>query len=205
MSWVDAIGVTAAVVGASMSAPQLFSILRTRKTDGISLASWQITAGVVLSWLVHGLLADSMTLILANLVMSVLSLIIIWHVANDRGVGTICRWRPVLAIAASCSMIDVTFGSTIYGMAVLIPSAVGILAQMRDLIRSPDVSGVSAVFLIINGTNLFLWALWGHLIGDPALVISGSINGMLGATNLVIYLYRTAMARTLAARVPVAV
>lgn len=73
MPYADLVGTIAAVLTTTSFLPQAILVLRTRKTEGISLTMYAMfTTGVAL-WLAYGILAGAMPVILANLVTLVLA------------------------------------------------------------------------------------------------------------------------------------
>ena len=88
----DLVGTIAAVLTTASFLPQAILVLRTRKTEGISLTMYAMfTTGVAL-WLAYGLLAGAMPVILANMITLVLATAILWVklqsvLANRRAYG----------------------------------------------------------------------------------------------------------------------
>ena len=78
MPFADLVGTIAAVLTTASFLPQAILVLRTRKTEGISLIMYVLfTTGVAL-WLAYGLLAGAMPVILANMITLVLATAILW-------------------------------------------------------------------------------------------------------------------------------
>lgn len=190
MNPVDILGWAAAAVGSVFSLPQLVALLRTRRTDGISLPNWQLLGGAGSSWVLHGFLTGAPNVIVSNLLMGISSLIIVGLVAPARGVGRVRRWLPSLGVFVVCGAIDLAFGPAAFGVAIAIPSALGIVTQLIALIRSADVLGVSPTYLVVNMGVLWAWTVWGVLVGDAAFTISGGANGLVATANLIVYVVR---------------
>lgn len=190
MSMVDLVGWLAAFVCSIIGLPQLVSIIRTRNTDGISLASWQILLGVACSWGIHGLLINAPNVYISNLFMALGVAAVVRLVAVNQQVGKVRRWVLPVALTAACAGLDLALGSSAFGFAVLVPAAIGIIAQTRDLVRDLDISGVSPVFLVTNALMPSLWLTWGLLAGDAAPIITGIVNGTIATANIIIYCYR---------------
>lgn len=78
MPFADLVGSLAAVLTTASFLPQAILVLRTRKTEGISLTMYAMfTLGVAL-WLAYGLLAGAMPVILANIITLILAAAILW-------------------------------------------------------------------------------------------------------------------------------
>ena len=62
----DFIGLVAAMLTTISFLPQTFMVLRTGRTDGISLCMYALFTTGVAGWLVYGVLVGSLPVILAN-------------------------------------------------------------------------------------------------------------------------------------------
>jgi len=62
----DVIGTLAASLTTASFLPQAVKVLRTRNTEGISLAMYAMFCFGVAMWLAYGLMADAMPVVLAN-------------------------------------------------------------------------------------------------------------------------------------------
>lgn len=78
MPYADLVGTIAAVLTTASFLPQAILVLRTRKTEGISLTMYAMFTTGVAMWLAYGLLTGAMPVILANLVTLVLATAILW-------------------------------------------------------------------------------------------------------------------------------
>lgn len=64
----DMIGLAAAMLTTISFLPQTLLVLRTGRTDGISLCMYALFTAGVAGWLIYGLLTGSLPVILANAV-----------------------------------------------------------------------------------------------------------------------------------------
>jgi len=62
----DMIGLVAAMLTTISFLPQTLMVIRTGRTDGISLCMYALFTTGVAGWLVYGVLMDSLPVILAN-------------------------------------------------------------------------------------------------------------------------------------------
>lgn len=62
----ELIGLVAAMLTTISFLPQTLMVLRTGRTDGISLAMYALFTTGVVGWLAYGILVDSLPVILAN-------------------------------------------------------------------------------------------------------------------------------------------
>ena len=74
---IDAIGIVAAFLTTLSFVPQAFLVIRTGRTEGISLTMYAMFTTGVAAWLAYGLLAGAMPVILANTVTLALASVIL--------------------------------------------------------------------------------------------------------------------------------
>ncbi|HPE47141.1 MAG TPA: SemiSWEET transporter [Hyphomonas sp.] len=74
---IDTIGLVAAILTTLSFLPQAVLVIRTRRTEGISLAMYAMFTTGVAGWLVYGVLAGALPVILANAVTLVLASVIL--------------------------------------------------------------------------------------------------------------------------------
>lgn len=163
---------------------------------------WQLQAAALTGWAVHGLHLGYPNLVIPNLISVAGAVLVLGLIRRDRSIplGRLL-WLP-LVVAVALIGIEFIAPGTTFGIAATIPLAIGVLAQSRDLISAPDISGVSPVFLALLLLTQVLWLGWSLLIGDVAVTVSGATLGALCTFNLVQYRRRTAAA---AAQAPDAV
>lgn len=188
---IEAIGWAAAILGSMVSLPQLLSILRTRETDGIALINWQNMVGVATAWLFHGWRTGAPQLLFSNFMLLVGAFWIVALVSRARQISFPRTWLQPLALACFGIAIDVTMGSTIFGLLIVLPSAYGHVASAREMLRSDSVAGVSPTYFALNTVVQILWLTFGVGSGDSALLVACILNGSLGFANLVLYAIRS--------------
>lgn len=66
MNWAIAIGSLAALTSTISFSPQAWKIIRSRRTDGISSATYSITVAAFALWIVYGVLIGEWPLIVSN-------------------------------------------------------------------------------------------------------------------------------------------
>jgi len=79
MNYVDIIGIIAGTLTTIAFVPQLLQVLKTKSAKDISLAMFIIFATGVFLWFAYGILSHAMPVIIANGVVFVLALIIIYY------------------------------------------------------------------------------------------------------------------------------
>lgn len=201
MSFVDLFGWVCAAVGATLSLPQAIRLVRSRTSAGVSLLSWQLTLGAISTWLLHGFLMERANLIAANGIAAATILAVVIMIRRDRRLGFVETYWPAVATFAACAAVDIWAGALAFGLFVIAPQSVAVLAQYRDLRISIDVSGVSGGFLLLSVIVQALWFTWSLLAIEYAVMAAASITMVLCLANLALYLLR--VTGTLAAK-PVA-
>ena len=71
---IEYIGVIAAILTTSGFAPQVYKTLKTKSVKGVSLTMYLVLFIGMLFWLYYGILMDSFSIILANIVSGLLVL-----------------------------------------------------------------------------------------------------------------------------------
>ena len=84
---IEYIGLIAAILTTSGFAPQVYKTLKTKSVKGVSLSMYLVLFIGMLFWLSYGIMMDSLSIILANIVsgMLVLIQIIAKIIYNKRG------------------------------------------------------------------------------------------------------------------------
>ena len=80
----EIIGMSAAILTTIAFIPQVFKVIKLKKTGGLSLSTYIIfTLGVVL-WLVYGFFKNSISMVLGNGITLTLSLIILVYIIKGK-------------------------------------------------------------------------------------------------------------------------
>ena len=78
MGIVSLVGYSAAALGIIAFLPQVVKSLKTRKTKDVSFASFSIVAATNFLWTVYGILRNDVPLMIANSIIFISVLIILW-------------------------------------------------------------------------------------------------------------------------------
>ena len=65
-AWIEAIGLFAGVLGIIAWIPQIREVWFNKRHDGISLATFSVVTIALGLWLLYGILVDSISMIIAN-------------------------------------------------------------------------------------------------------------------------------------------
>lgn len=188
----DILGWVAASFGMASALPQLFRLLRTRSSAGVSVSLFQLNAGATGAWAMHGIMVGVPQMQYPNLILTLSSLAVVVLVLRDRQE----RLFPALLVPPLLSLAlfstDLLAGALVFGFVVAAPFVVGQVAQLREMMRSLDLTGVSLPFLSVAFFVQALWLTWGILYGETSITVCASLLGSLSLVNLVYYLTRRA-------------
>jgi len=192
-------GWAAAFVGTVLGVPQVVRLVRTGSVEGLSLIAWQVILGLNLGWLVHGVLIGQMNMIVPNGLGMLVTLTIVRLVARQEGRALPRTLLPGVGVGVGAVMIlvDVVFGSAMFGAFAVVPAVFANIGQSLELIRAPRVTGVSPAFLVGAVLNQALWLAWGLLVPDPGTTIAATATGTITLFNLIWWGLRSAGLRAL--------
>ena len=184
------LGWVAAIVGSAISVPQLVRLLRARTSAGLSLLMWQLMVAVGLGWTSHGIMVAKANLIVPNVLTFVSAALVVRLIVKDRGIGPLHAWTLPIVLGGALAGVDILWGAVVYGIATSVPQVIGALAQLVDVVRCPDISGVSPWFLLLNLTIQGLWVWWSLLVDEKAITVAGTSTGAVALATLLWYVAR---------------
>lgn len=79
---VELIGLLAAILTTSSFVPQLRKIWRHKTVEGLSLSMYLVMLAGVILWLIYGIMIQSLSIIVANIVTALLLLLILYFRAK---------------------------------------------------------------------------------------------------------------------------
>ena len=79
---VEFIGLLAAILTTSSFVPQLQKIWRDKNVEGLSLGMYLVMLAGVILWLVYGVMIQSLSIIVANIITALLLLLILYFRAK---------------------------------------------------------------------------------------------------------------------------
>lgn len=190
MTALEIFGWLCAVSSAAISLPQLVRLIKARTSAGLSLLLWQLTVSVASAWTFHGFRTNALNLIVANALMALGALGVLVLIAKGR------KLSPVKAFALPIGLVLVMCGLEVYAIVAFsillsICQLVGAFAQMFDLIRSHDITGVSVGYLVLGLVANSLWLAWALWVEDFSVVTAASSLGAVTLLNLVLWFLRT--------------
>jgi uncharacterized protein with PQ loop repeat len=182
---VELLGWAAAASLAAVALPQAIKLLRSRTIAGVSPSAWQMMLAVNVAWTAHGLFSQHPNIWIPNLIFLICSATVLTQLARH-GVRSVPRlFLPGIALGTVAFALDVLAGPVVFALAAVVPSATAQLAQLRELIVSPSIRGVSMPFLVMNVVNQCLWESWAVLAHEPSVRLVALCVGALMTVNLV--------------------
>lgn len=181
----SALGWAAAAFAAIVALPQVIRLLRTKAVGGISPGAWQIILSANLAWLAHGVYTGYPNIWVPNLIFATCSATILWQLAQHAQRRAAGLLLPSLAVAAGTFGLELGAGALAFAVAAFLPSGLAQLAQLRALVVSPSIRGVSMAFLALNVVNQVLWVSWALLAREQSVALVGCSIGTLMLVNLV--------------------
>jgi len=81
---IEIIGLLAAILTTIAFIPQVYKVVKTNSSEGLSLTTYLIFIVGVTLWLIYGLLKGSISMILGNGITFLLALIIIYYIFKNK-------------------------------------------------------------------------------------------------------------------------
>lgn len=182
--FLDLLGWAAALLASCVALPQVIRLFRTRGTGGISVTAWRLTLAANIAWTMHGIQAGNATIIVPNALFMICSLLILSQIARDRSLPWPSVFLPSLGLAALTTTLDFTLGPIAFALAAGLPSVIGQLMQLHELVIAPKIGGLSMPFLLLNTLNQVLWLTWGVLSNEQSVTLVAGAMGFVMALNL---------------------
>lgn len=195
MSVVDMVGWIAALSSASLALPQGARIAMTRSVAGVSTITWQTMLIAGIAWTAHGLLNGTQQIIWPNALLGITSAWVLWQLTVARKLPIVRTWSIPVAYAAFAVAADIALGPLAFAACAFIPGAIGQISQLRQILRVPDLSGVSMVALMANLLNQVLWFSYALPAREMAVLsISPPMGIIVGTSVVVLWLRRRKLA-----------
>jgi len=188
--FVAILGWIGAVTGALVALPQVVRILRTGATTGISPLTWRLLVGVNLAWMAHGVITHHPNIVVSNTVYALCTstiLILLWR---HRGIRLWQLFVPGILLGALMVAVDAFSGPIAFAVIAFIPAALSQIAQLRSLVVSRSVQGVSLWWLAYCVLNQTIWLTWAVLAHEISVMIVATGLGILMTLNLILGVLR---------------
>jgi uncharacterized protein with PQ loop repeat len=188
--FVDILGWIGAATGSLVALPQVIRILRTGATTGISPLTWRLMVGVNLAWMAHGVISHHPNIVVSNTVYALCTstiLILLWR---HRGIRLWQLFIPGILLGALMVAVDAFSGPIAFAVIAFIPAALSQMAQLRSLVVSRSIHGVSLWWLAYCVLNQAIWLSWAVLAHEISLMIVATGLGILMTLNLILAVLR---------------
>lgn len=194
----EAFGFLGGALGVVVALPQALRIRKLGHGQGVSLTMWLITLVVNASWLGYGVLLQSPSLIISNIIGFATSSLVVAALLN-RGWIT---WPAMYAAGALWLVLELQFSiNVITGFLIVLT-----LYRLPQLIKSVQnlrrglETAVSMKSLFVSLTALTCWMVYSVASGRPQLVLttSSALAMTLAITTLEVLTARLAIKRAAA-------
>lgn len=183
-------GWACAVVGSALSVPQVVHLLATRTSAGVSPLLWQLNVANGIGWTAHGLISGHLNVTVPNALSGLLAALVLLLVQRDRRLPLLGTWALPLAVGLVGVLVALLAPAGGFGVFAVVPLAIGFGDQTRDLLTSPDISGVSPVFVFGALVVQVMWWTWAQMAGDLSIFICASAIGLICLLNAALWLLR---------------
>lgn len=184
MAFAIAWGWLCGAVGVATGIPQLLQLRRTRTSAGLSLIFWQLLLGIGILWTLHGLLTRTPLVTTPNAIMTIANAVVLEFLRRDRRLGVVRTYALPLTLAGGLFSVDVAIGSLIFGLLITVPQVSSGFGQLRELVRSPDITGVSLAFLVLGFILPSMWFVYGAIAHEQAILISAGGTSVVALANV---------------------
>jgi uncharacterized protein with PQ loop repeat len=188
--FVDVLGWIGAVTVASVALPQVVRILRTSATTGVSPLTWRLLFGVNLAWMTHGVISHHPNIVVSNTLYALCTstiLILLWR---HRGIRLWQLFVPGILLGMLVVAVDVLSGPIAFAVIAFIPAALSQLAQLRSLVLSRNIYGISLWWLAYCVMNQGIWLTWSVLAHEISVMIVATGLTTLMTLNLILGVLR---------------
>lgn len=174
LSTLTLVVIAANVLGAAMAVPQALKLLRTRRTDGVSV-TWAVMSATVNAWWgVYGVCVDEYSIVPVSVVSVGSYLVIAVGVVRFSSASKRELVVPALGAVALVSTVPVfalvADGWVTAGIVLGALYGVQLLPAVLAVYRTVDVSGVAASTWVIAFVEATLWGVYGFASVDVGLV-----------------------------------
>lgn len=166
--------IAANVLGAAMAVPQARKLLRTRRTDGVSVTWAAVSATVNAWWGVYGIAVDDFSIVPVSIVSVGSYLVITIGVVRFATTSPRTSLPPALAAVLAVSTIPLIAlavdGWVSAGVTLGALYGVQLLPAVLTVYRTIDVSGVAIATWAIAFVEAALWGVYGFVRTDVGLL-----------------------------------
>lgn len=188
--FVEVLGWIAAAMGSLVALPQVVHIVRANTTAGVSALTWQLLLGVNIAWTTHGAITHHANIVVHNLIYAVCTSTLLILLRRDRAIPLLQLFAPGILLGTLIVAVDIFAGPFAFAVTVFLPAALSQFAQLRSLVMSPSIQGVSLLWLGYNVVNMGVWLSWSLLAAEVSVTLVATAMGTLMTLNLILAVLR---------------
>ena len=166
--------IAANILGAAMAVPQARKLLRTRRTDGVSVTWATVSASVNAWWGVYGVAIDDYSIVPVSVVAVVSYLVIavgVVHFSPTPAIELVLPAFGAVVVVSTIPLVALALdGWATAGVVLGALYGVQLLPAVIAVYRAADVSGVAAATWVIAFVEAALWGVYGYANVDVGLV-----------------------------------
>ena len=185
--------IAANILGAAMAVPQARKLLRTRRTDGVSVTWATVSASVNAWWGVYGVAIDDYSIVPVSVVAVVSYLVIavgLIHFSPTSAIGLVLPAFGAVLVVSTIPLVALAFAEwTTAGIVLGALYGIQLLPAVIAVYRAADVSGVAAATWAIAFVEAALWGVYGFAnvdVGLATLAGTGLVMSSLVLVRLVV-------------------
>lgn len=191
MGVLEVYGWLVAIIGAGFSAPQLLRVVRAKSVAGLSLVAWQLAVGGSIAWVAHALITASANIAINALLIGVCNAAILALIKKQRRLGFFRVALLPVSLASILILIDLMLGSAGFGLTVMVPQSVSVMAMIYAIVAEHSLKGVSPGYLVFGTLIQSAWVGWAVVAGDVAVTFGSGSQLILLVTATSCYVART--------------
>jgi uncharacterized protein with PQ loop repeat len=159
--------------------PQLLRLMSQRNAAGVSAATWSLTVGSGLTWVGHNLRHDEVVAAVANGWSALTAAAILYRYYRDAESPAVATPVALALLIGAADIAAVAARPDALGWIAAGTGMVMFLPQAWAVFRASDVSGVSIGTWCVAVLASVLWASYGVLHRDAAVVAPPVLTGSL--------------------------
>jgi uncharacterized protein with PQ loop repeat len=174
MTATSLLGILGTIIGLVRALPQLVTMLRARRAEGVSVDTAAVSAMVSFAWAVYGLWTDQPFVTLATGASGVVFLLIaIFALRYGRTLSELQiapLWLAVLGVTAYL------WGAAGLGIVLAVSILVSNLPQVRLAWREASLADLSLTTWLLSLADGLVWGLYALLEGDRSIMVFGVLQ-----------------------------
>ncbi|MCL1923038.1 MAG: hypothetical protein FWG15_04115 [Propionibacteriaceae bacterium] len=176
MTLPDYFALAGAILVAGVATPQFLLVVRTKDTHGLATLTWILNMAIAIGWASHGIKIPEIHMIWPNSWALIVAGTVLYFLHRN---GVLTSWLPViggLGMAGVFIGFDYVFGTTAYGLAIVVPQGYAMVRQGIELMRAPEVTGVSTLAWVLQVLTQATWLTWAIMTSEWGSMIAAGVS-----------------------------